>query len=51
MFKSEHMYFQNYGQIPNSDLHPVVKKKWYLYPSLQKKKNNKKKRERNLVIF
>lgn len=26
MFESEHMCFQNYGKIPNSDLHPVVKK-------------------------
>lgn len=49
MFESEHMRFQNYEQIPNSDLHPAVKKKMMPIPLFQKK--SKRKKERNLVIL
>ena len=41
MFESEHMCFQSYGQIPNSDLHPVVKKKMMPIPLPPKKKIKK----------
>lgn len=44
MFESEHMCFQNYGQIPNSDLHPAVKKKKMMpIPLFQKKVKERKK--------
>jgi len=48
MFESEHMCFQSYGQILNSDLHPVVKKNdAYTPPSKKNKKIKKKKRKKS----
>ena len=50
MFESEHMCFQNYGQIPNSDLQPAVKKKKMMPIPLFLQKS-KRKKERNRVIL